>query len=65
MWGCGLCNPPDYVVSMTRDISDGIFLALQARVLCMSLCIVWLELEFFLFASTLNTPEDAAKNHRG
>ena len=57
MWGCGLCNPPDYVVSMTRDISDGIFLALPACVLCMSLCIVWLHLEIFLCVSMLSTPE--------
>ena len=57
MWGCGLCNPPDYVVSMTRDISDGIYRALPACILCMSLCIVWLQLEHFLCVSRLNTPE--------
>ena len=47
MSGCGLCNPPVYVVSMTRDISDCIFLALPACIWCMSLCIVWLQLDIF------------------
>ena len=59
MWGeeCELCNLPDYVVAVTRGISDGIFLALPACILCMSLCTVWFQLENCVCVSILNTPE--------
>ena len=58
MWGCGLCFPPDYVVSMTCDISDGIFFRHYHYAFFTRHCIVWLQLEHIcLCVSTLNTPE--------